>query len=447
MVPQWLAKKVLNRAHPRMNLPHLSTLLERLSADIYEKMLERSQYLNPEELRRLQEEKVKRLIKMARELIPFYKDRLRSISSLEEFYSLPTISKTEIRAGADRSEFHNRLTPVFGIKQHTSGSTGIPFNFFLDRNMMALRRAIYRRLLKWAGKREQDLVIHLMPGVHPGLEGENIFIKCQDPTEVEKNLTELFRLSEKYPIILQSRVSHLVRLAQLLEKNKLTLRPRSIISYTEHLFLEVKNYLIKVFHAPVFDYYACNEIAAIGQECETHDGFHVNSEWALVEVVNGKGKPVQIGGEGEILVTSFDNEVMPFIRYRIGDRGAWIDKPCPCGKTLPRLRIMGREVASFIRPDGTLGYFSSLIKPIAKRVERILQYQVIRRSKNEFTVRLVPTEKFTAEDKQTVGHQFIQYLGRPLKLQVQLVKSIDDYPSGKQRGFINLEPDYFGTIP
>src|SRR3989344_5860135 len=117
MVPQWLAKKVLNRAHPRMNLPHLSTLLERLSADIYEKMLERSQYLNPEELRRLQEEKVKRLIKMAREVIPFYKDRLRSISSLEEFYSLPTISKTEIRAGADRSEFHNRLTPVFGIKQ------------------------------------------------------------------------------------------------------------------------------------------------------------------------------------------------------------------------------------------------------------------------------------------------------------------------------------------
>jgi phenylacetate-coenzyme A ligase PaaK-like adenylate-forming protein len=34
---------------------------------------------------------------------------------------------------------------------------------------------------------------------------------------------------------------------------------------------------------------------------------------------------------------------MPLIRYRTGDRGCWIDKPCACGSVLPVLdKVNGR---------------------------------------------------------------------------------------------------------
>jgi phenylacetate-CoA ligase len=42
----------------------------------------------------------------------------------------------------------------------------------------------------------------------------------------------------------------------------------------------------------------------------------------LVEVLDDNGQPVKGEQEGRIIITSFNNKAMPFIRYELGDIAA-----------------------------------------------------------------------------------------------------------------------------
>jgi phenylacetate-CoA ligase len=64
---------------------------------------------------------------------------------------------------------------------------------------------------------------------------------------------------------------------------------------------------------------------------------HVISENVIVEVVDESGQAV-IGKEGDILISDLNNRVMPFIRYRIGDRGRILASQCSCGRIGPDCR-------------------------------------------------------------------------------------------------------------
>ena len=303
-----------------------------------------------------------------------------------------------------------------------------------------MRVAVYRRLLRWVGKESSDYVVRLMPREHPGLEREGILFKCGGPKDIEENTNAIYDLLAGKLVVLQSRVSYLVCLAQCMERDKKSFRFKAIISYTEQLFPEVRAYLEKVFQCPVFNYYASNEITAIGQECEKHDGFHINSEWALVEVVDDFGRLIEDGRYGRIIVTSLWNHVMPFIRYEIGDIGYWVQHPCACGRTLPRIKIEGRKNDSFLLPNGKTGILGALMWPLISNINKVFQYQVVRYSPTRYEVRIVPTEVFKQEDKKLIEKRFQEYLGANVSIIVTIAKTIEETSGGKQRAFINLDP-------
>ena len=50
---------------------------------------------------------------------------------------------------------------------------------------------------------------------------------------------------------------------------------------------------------------------------------------------------------GEVVVTSLVNEAMPFIRYRLGDIGNFINESCACGLPRKKVAIQGRKSAIF----------------------------------------------------------------------------------------------------
>lgn len=85
------------------------------------------------------------------------------------------------------------------------------------------------------------------------------------------------------------------------------------------------------------------EVGILGHECQAHDGLHVPEDHLFVEVLDQDGSPVAPGEEGELVLTTFRREAMPFIRYRLGDIGARMTDPCPCGRTHIRLKgILGK---------------------------------------------------------------------------------------------------------
>jgi len=79
-------------------------------------------------------------------------------------------------------------------------------------------------------------------------------------------------------------------------------------------------------------------------ECSQQQGIHIWSDLALVEIVDPEtGESLEPGQAGELTITMLQKEALPMIRYRIGDITVMDDRPCPCGRTHPRIsRIRGR---------------------------------------------------------------------------------------------------------
>lgn len=438
-----LYKKLIEKPYPRIDLRNIPffPIVKEFSVEMYRAAFEYSQYIPETEMQKIQERRIMALIRRAKKTIPFYTNHLKNVRRIEDFKRLSSISKPQMRDAVERTTCFDASLDTFKIPQYTSGSTGVPFYFYADENMMARRIGIFRRMLRWMQKDEKDLVVLLMPKLYPWIGSEVTFIPCDDPWQLDREIENMYKIFDGRSIILQSRASHLVRLAQCIERDKKKFKFKALVSYTEQLFPEVRSYLTKVFDAPVFNYYGCNEINQLAQECEQHNGFHVNSEWVYAEVVDKNDNPLPPNQMGNIVITTLFNEVMPLIRYKIGDIGYWLPGKCPCGRTLPRIHVEGREIGTFIRPSGEIAHFGSLIWPITKIANKVFHYQVIRYSKNKYLIKIVPAALFGDSDKKFILDEFQKYLGPEAYIDFKIVQKIET-AQGKQQSFINHAPDY-----
>ena len=96
-------------------------------------------------------------------------------------------------------------------------------------------------------------------------------------------------------------------------------------------------------------YYGSLECGCIGIECDLHHGYHVTTPHIILEIVDPETGAVKEPGEiGEIVVSCLLRYDTPLLRYRTQDLG-YIDlDPCPCGVTLPRLFMRGRQADQII---------------------------------------------------------------------------------------------------
>lgn len=96
-------------------------------------------------------------------------------------------------------------------------------------------------------------------------------------------------------------------------------------------------------------YYGSLECGCIGIECDAHRGYHVTAGHVALEIVDPRTGTVLAPGEiGEIVVTCLLRYDTPLLRYRTQDLGYLDPDPCPCGVTLPRLILRGRQADQVI---------------------------------------------------------------------------------------------------
>jgi len=86
-------------------------------------------------------------------------------------------------------------------------------------------------------------------------------------------------------------------------------------------------------------------------ECEARRGMHVSADLGILEVIDpDTGQRLPDGEEGELVVTLFQREAMPLIRYRVGDVGSILPyEPCSCGRTMPKISYVKGRVSQIIK--------------------------------------------------------------------------------------------------
>ena len=81
-------------------------------------------------------------------------------------------------------------------------------------------------------------------------------------------------------------------------------------------------------------------------ECEEQDGMHLGARGfvhaELIDPESGAPRELDDGATGELVLTHLRHEAAPLLRFRTHDHVEVRASPCPCGRTGPRVRCIGR---------------------------------------------------------------------------------------------------------
>jgi phenylacetate-CoA ligase len=129
-----------------------------------------------------------------------------------------------------------------------------------------------------------------------------------------------------------------------------------------------------------FDIYGLSEIIGPGVavECPCQDGLHIFEDHFYPEIIDpDTGAVLPDGEEGELVLTTLSKQAMPMIRYRTRDITSLLSEPCPCGRSLRRMRRVGRRTDDMMIIRG-VNVFPSQIESALLEVEGTLpHYQII----------------------------------------------------------------------
>jgi len=208
---------------------------------------------------------------------------------------------------------------------------------------------------------------------------------------------------------------------------------KGIITSSEQLFPYQRELFEQVFHCPIFNRYGSREFGFIAHECEKHEGLHISAEHVWVEILDDDLQPCKSGEIGDLYITNLDNCVMPFIRYRIGDRAAWKEKECSCGRQLPLLcGIDGRSFDLVRDKSGNVvsgTFWTLLIRYLAPEVR---QFQVYQKDLESAELRLVAPYLLTEQQIKDLLTKVAEKLPA-LHLEIQYIDEIPLTRSGKRR--------------
>ncbi len=384
--------------------------------------------------------------------IPYYKKTFNetavnpfNFKSIEELSAYPIITKDMIRLNSlqllnSKSLFGNRF------KSHTSGSTGQPMWTYYDMKSWIRKKYFAKiRARMECGTKFHERIVIFEPTSLEQVKNRNRSLFPASPIFKLK----IFSIFEPYeqtikglqafsPNAVYGLPSHFFQLAQFMAKNGYGLPSiKRIFTSSEYLQENVRKYVEKIFNADVHDIYGSTEFKEVAWECEKHEGYHINEDEVIIEVVQN-GKPVSPGIVGNIVITDLRNKVMPLIRYQMYDKGMLIHDKCSCGRTFSLMKpCAGRSSEHIILPDGEV-LSPYLFTTNIEKINGLLQYQVVQVTKKKILVRVIAdAENF---DRITVELRKIIYniTNHLMEIEVQLKTKLDVEENGKFKVVKNL---------
>jgi phenylacetate-CoA ligase len=453
------------RLGPGIVLP----LYDRLSGRrIWEewKSLRRLQRRPAEELEDRAGAKLKSLLIHAGAHVPYYRDlfadagadpgTIARASDLERF---PVTTKARLRAAFPFRAIADNLPAGRRYWKRTSGSSGLPLEFYADRSAIDRWLASFLFFREWAGSplwltrlqiatpphfsdflKNEAFRAH-SPGRSPRLRrwllGENV-VRLSGPDLTLSGFLARVRDSGRRGYFVFAFPSYAAWLAaRILDSGSdLPSLPRVVMSYGETLTPPRQDLIERAFHCRVVNHYSSLEVLHMAQTCPDNPGLlHVNSERAILRVVRQDGTPARPGEMGRILVTDLTNEVMPFINYETGDWGA-AGPPCPCGRGFPTLTGIEGRGTEFLRlPSGRIvspGCFGSFFMRPGGAHPHIWEFQAVQRAPGSLDLIIVPAGSFSAAISDRIARDLEAWLGPGMSVTIKLADRIDSEPSGKR---------------
>jgi len=151
------------------------------------------------------------------------------------------------------------------------------------------------------------------------------------------------------------------------------------------------------------DIYGLSEIIGpgVGIECFRQDGLHLFEDHFYPEIIDPQtGQVLPDGAEGELVLTTLSKQAMPMLRYRTRDITSLHPEPCACGRTVRRIRRIGRRSDDMFIIRG-VNVFPSQVESALLAVEGTLpHYQIVltrEKGLDEMEVQVEVTPEFFSD--------------------------------------------------
>lgn len=242
----------------------------------------------------------------------------------------------------------------------SSGSSGEPGIFVQDASAMAvydaleaLRRPVLRPL-QWLldpwGLSERSVFVGATGGHFASTVSIERLRRLNPPLAHSLHSVSFLRpihrlvaeLNLLAPTTIATYPSAAVLLAEERLAGRLEIAPQEIWTGGETLSPAMRRCVQKAFGCPVVNSYGASEFLSLASECD-RGCLHLNSDWAILESVDDRGRAVPAGEAGATaLLTNLANHLQPLIRYDLGDCLTLHSRGCACGSHLPVIEVQGR---------------------------------------------------------------------------------------------------------
>ncbi len=416
-----------------------------------------------ETILRFRDERLRRLILHAARNVPFYRRRFErfgirpeEIRGAADLAKIPPVSREEIQ-GTDPKDLVSRgIDPDRLVVFETGGSTGTPLRIrrtWIEERILAAFRLRTFRLYGFR-LRDRRVVIRALSSYHandPGWIWEIVHglgllrdraIDCGLPPE-----EIIANLRREPPDVIGGYPSILARTAEFVtDADRTVIRPRFIASGSEVLTPSMRRTIREGFGAPVYSLYGCREANVLAWECPETGAMHVCDDNVVLEIVRD-GRPVGEGERGEVLITPLHSLAMPFVRYRLSDVVTKGSETCSCGMPFPTLRgIQGRMIDFFPLPDGRLLHPYGFSGPLKRAAPWIRMHQATQVRRDHVILRLVPKGRPSSDEIAAAHAAVAEALGPAVRLEVEIVDSIDWEKNGKFRVWRSLVSSQYDDL-
>lgn len=382
---------------------------------------------------------------------PFYA-ALIGDKNPNDWNTIPVLTKRDLQ-----QPLNNRLSKGYTKKNvyinKTSGSGGHPFIFAKDKFCHALTWAVIQDRFAWHGidlKKSFQARFYGIPLDFMGYQKERLKDSLSN-----RYRFPIFNLSdEKLELFYQKftkmkfdyingYTSSIVLFAKYLQHKNVVLKDicptlKVCMVTSEMLFESDKKLLEDWLGVPIVNEYGASELDLIAYT-DANDGFIVNSETLYVEILDENNRPVPVGEEGRIVISSLFNKAHPFIRYDIGDYGSFSKSGTLQKPILKTLTGRTNDVA--LLPDGKKVpglTFYYITKSIIEDNSNVTEFVVLQTKKNAFEITYTSRIPLSKKEEGEIENALEKYLGTGLNLSLNRVKTLDRSCRGKLKQFTTL---------
>ncbi|RCK78369.1 MAG: hypothetical protein OZSIB_1471 [Candidatus Ozemobacter sibiricus] len=410
--------------------------------------LRHSQWWSTDRLRAYQAELVGQLLIRAYERTDYYReafwkadfDPYKDFRSLEDLSRVPLLDKETARRAPARLADPNAVDQALELR--TSGTTGQVFREYVSKEHWVVEQGVVWRHWSWTGYRFRDPVATVRSYVPK--EGEplwkldrvrNFMFFSAYHLNPEGAEAYLRQMQQFKPVILRGYPASLYVLARMAERLQLETPPlKAILTGSEMLLPEYREVIERVFRARVFDWYGQAECTCTLNECEAHEGMHINMEYGVCELLPDPRLPPN---ERRIVATCLHNRAMPLIRYDTGDIAILAERTtCSCGRGLPLVKgIRGRSDDFLYAPDGRI-IPSVNLYTVMYKIDEIIAFQLIQDRLDHLEVRL-EAKHFPAAVEERLRADLRERFGGGVTIDLRVNEPFIQTADGKKRPVIS----------